>query len=90
MAIAHLGAKMGLLMAMVKCYRGVTSKISLSLVYVVVGMELQAHSTVVNLFQAAQEDGGSGLGMFFGFLGWGLTLCVLFALPQPLYPWETF
>ena len=88
--IIHLVVKMGLLIAMVRCYRRVANKISLSLVYVVVGMELQAHSTVVNLFLAAQNDASSAIGVFFGLLGWGPTLCVLFVLSQPLYAWENF
>ncbi len=88
-AILHLGVKMGLLFGMVQGYRAVANKISLSLVYVVVGWELQAHSTVISLFQAAQDE-VSGMGMFLGFMGWGLTLLVLFVLPQPFFPWETF
>jgi hypothetical protein len=79
-AIVHTFTKLALLASMVRCYRAVTNRISLSLVYAVVGFELQANTAVISIFQAAPEDVGWA-GIMLGFLGWGLTLCVLFALP---------
>lgn len=82
-AMLHFAAKLILLGLMVQSFRQANNKLSLSFVYVVIGWELQAHLLVVRLFEAGKES-MFGFGIFFGMLGWGLTLVSLLVLPRPI------
>ena len=84
----HLAAKVGLLLLMVTNFREANGKLSMAYVYVIIGWELQAHLTVIKMFEG--DENVAEFGILIGMAGWVATLSSLLVLPRPLVLWESF
>lgn len=87
LSIGHLIIKAALFSAMIISYRRTNTNLSMAFLYVIIGWELQAHISVIKMFEATRNPDLVGLGVMIGLGGWLLTLASLIFLPRPLLPY---
>lgn len=80
----HLCLKGVLFFMMIDKFHRDNKWISMTYIYIAIGMELQANILIVKLFESSDPSPVNIFGITFGMVGWFGVLASLFFLPRPL------